>query len=521
MINPEIINRFAKGAAPRVLVVTDMSFAQGGNGFSLWQFVDTLLKAGMEVTQANLLNIGGEPEGTLLGEDGNGFKFNDPTNGLSREKYDVCFIFAFEIDKPRIFPNDPPPRQPRRQLGLPDLEDSELAAIKRFMKEGGGVFATGDHEDLGARTCKDIPRVSSMRKWYWNSLDPNNLENAPSIAGVNRLSTNLPGDDELYEFNDQSDRHLQRLYLNRRTEAGGGKNIDMPHPLMQTYPLMPLINERNERIFRPKAVVHIPDHPHEGECIIPSADKLQDRTEWPLELGGNEPVIPEIVAKSMSHGGAFPRKAPLTPREFIAIAAYDGHRAGVGRVVTDATWHHFIDINIDGTGSEFSGEHRSALMPKEDEIIPDIERQQIVIQLKRLQQHWRNLAEWLMPPQDRRRHAAAVHIADAVKSIPLDVLISLSSDLLDDLGRIIKTNLDSKLLPYQVNDLVETVLAMGISDPAQRRADNEEQRNRLELLKMVALGAVAAALANQREEDTDEVILANLAEAVKARLQQP
>ncbi|MCI5158632.1 MAG: hypothetical protein D3906_09385 [Candidatus Electrothrix sp. AUS1_2] len=320
MINPEIISKFAgEECKPRVLVVTDMWFSKENaifQGFSLYQFVNTLLKAGMEVTQANLVPYSGEPKGTLLG-----FKFDDQDNGLSREKYDVCFIFASDFSP--NFPN------------LPDLSQKELAAIKKFMDAGGGVFATGDHEDLGARTCKDIPRVNSMRKWFWNSLEPNNFENAPSIAGKNRLSTNLPGDDELYEFDDQSDRHLQRLYLNRRTEAGGGEDVDMPHPLMQA-------RGADGRI---KAIVHIPDHPHEGECVIPSAEALQNKEEWPLELGSNETVSPEIVAKSMSHGGGFPfgrePKAHLTPREFIAIAAYDGHRAAVGRVVTDATWHHF------------------------------------------------------------------------------------------------------------------------------------------------------------------------------------
>jgi hypothetical protein len=37
-------------------------------------------------------------------------------------------------------------------------------------------------------------------------------------------------------------------------------------------------------------------------------------------------------------------------RPFPVIAAYDGHRvhgpdAQPGRVVTDATWHHFFNIN--------------------------------------------------------------------------------------------------------------------------------------------------------------------------------
>jgi hypothetical protein len=455
MINPEIINRFAESGQPRVLVVTDISFTKEGNrGFSLARFIETLVNGEVlgrkaKVTKASLLAEGRDPEADIPG-----FTFDK----LLRSEYDVCFIFAIGSNGSR--------------------EPEELDAIKKFMDEGGGMFATGDHATLGAGVCRDIIRVNKMRKWT-------EVDGVPSADGEDRLSTNLPGNNERYEFNDQSDRHLQRLFLNYLTTAGGRNN---PHPLMQARGSDGSI----------KAIVHIPDHPHEGECVIPSAEALQNKEEWPLELGGDKPISPEIVAKSMSYGGILEdidRKAPLNPREFIAIAAYDGHRAGVGRVVTDATWHHFIDINIDGTGSEVLGEKLSALMPAddEDEIIPDIERQRIAIQLKRLQQHWRNLAEWLMPPQGRRRHAAAVHIADAVKSIPLDVLISLSSDLLDDLGQIIKTNLDSKLLPYQVNDLVETVLAMGISDPAQRRADNEEQRNRLELLKMVALGAVAAA----------------------------
>jgi hypothetical protein len=478
MINPAIINAFAEGAAPRVLVVTDLSFTKEGNGgFSLARFIETLVEGEVlgrkaRVTKASLLPEGSDPESDILG-----FTFDK----LLRSEYDVCFIFAIRPDG--------------------SLAPEEIDAIARFMEEGGGVFATGDHEDLGARTAKDIPRVSSMRKWFWDPADPNNFENAPSIAGINRLSTNLPGDDELYEFDDQSDRHLQRLYLNRRTEAGG--DVDMPHPLMQA-------RGSDGRI---KAIVHIPDHPHEGQCVIPSAEALQNKEEWPLELGSNETVSPEIVAKSMSHGGGFSGKEHLIPREFIAIAAYDGHRAGVGRVVTDATWHHFIDINIDGTGSlDNSGSSRTALMPADDEIVPDIERQRIAIQLKRLQQHWRNLAEWLMPPQARRRHAAVVNIADAVKSIPLDVLISLSSDLLDDLGGLIQTNLGRKLLPYQVNDLVNTVLAMGISDPTARKSVTPEQI-------ATALGAFAVALSKQTADADDEEILANLAEAVRVELQ--
>ncbi|MCI5220028.1 MAG: hypothetical protein D3914_12780, partial [Candidatus Electrothrix sp. LOE2] len=226
MINREVIESFTDDCKPHVLVVTDMWFSKDDaefRGFSLARFIETLVEGEVlgvkaKVTKASLLPEGLDPEADIPG-----FTFDK----LLRSEYDVCFIFTFE-----------PVIDPRRRgiagritgSPLPLLQPDELTAIKKFMEEGGGVFSTGDHEDLGARTAKDIPRVSSMRKWTRE-------QGAPSADGTDRLSTNLPGDDELYEFNDQSDRHLQRLYLNRRTKAGGtvkigdvDTHIDMPHP---------------------------------------------------------------------------------------------------------------------------------------------------------------------------------------------------------------------------------------------------------------------------------------------------
>ena len=57
-----------------------------------------------------------------------------------------------------------------------DLTEAELLALTEFMNQGGGVFATGDHADLGAPLCGRVPRVRTMRKWYLNGnpllLDP-------------------------------------------------------------------------------------------------------------------------------------------------------------------------------------------------------------------------------------------------------------------------------------------------------------------------------------------------------------
>ena len=85
-----------------------------------------------------------------------------------------------------------------------ELEASDpgaLAVLTQFMQAGGGVFATGDHENLGAALCARIPRVRAMRLWN---------QGTPSFDGIDRLSTNAPGrsdqgGNDVYEFGDQSD----------------------------------------------------------------------------------------------------------------------------------------------------------------------------------------------------------------------------------------------------------------------------------------------------------------------------
>lgn len=45
------------------------------------------------------------------------------------------------------------------------LDPPELKALTQFMDQGGGVFATGDHQHLGQPMCAEVPRVRSMRRW--------------------------------------------------------------------------------------------------------------------------------------------------------------------------------------------------------------------------------------------------------------------------------------------------------------------------------------------------------------------
>lgn len=357
-LDTPVLSRLYRECTPRVLVVTDGLNFDPAQGFGLSQFVNSLrngLVHGMTPivkTASRFASAGAEITG---------FNFNDATHGLSIGRYDVLFLLGFNGE------------------GSSDLPQAEVDTIARFMQDGGGVFATGDHQTLGASLSGNIPRVRQMRKWK-------NADAPPHVSNTLRHSTNLSGSDETEEFDDQSDAQPQRLYLNYQTVAGGTATIDrLAHPLMQM-------------VGRRRVLEVFPDHPHEGECRVPDplkgSFKLDgnDVLEWPADPVGAA-VSPEIVASSVSHGDGFPSgptgpKLGLVPKLFAAVAAYDGHRARVGRVVTDATWHHFININLDGTDSPFTAFTTAGGADTDA--------------MTRMRRYYVNLATWLMPRKVRR-----------------------------------------------------------------------------------------------------------------------
>jgi len=112
-------------------------------------------------------------------------------------------------------------------------------------------------------------------------------------------------------------------------------------------------------------------------------------------------VAPERVALGVARGDGFARdplfgtNAPLEPRAFLAIAAYDGQLAGVGRVVTDASWHHFVNLDLDGTGAP-PGQPAFQIPATSSAPAADTP------ELQRIRQYFRNLATWLLPRDVRR-----------------------------------------------------------------------------------------------------------------------
>ncbi|AFZ24243.1 hypothetical protein Cylst_1998 [Cylindrospermum stagnale PCC 7417] len=261
------------------------------------------------------------------------------------------------------------------------LNDKELRIISQFMDNGGGVFATGDHEDIGNGLCARIPRVRSMRKWYFPKEGLYGEPVAPPVGmgeldegeGFSKRHDTLrEGNDFGYQFDDQSDdipqQIIPKMYKTIYWNKEGIFIKRYPHPLLSKV----------------RGVIKVlPDHMHEGECYV-DEDLTKTFpfdgytiTEYPILPKTGKPLKPEVIAEAIVIGGhkdeysSLPTKAKI----FGVLGAYDGHKVNVGRVAVDATWHHFVNINIIGFNAS----------DKDKKVYNDIKT------------YWRNIGVWLAP----------------------------------------------------------------------------------------------------------------------------
>ncbi len=330
------------GCRTRVLIVSDGGPRFGTGGFGLSEAVDIVKAAD---TTDHPIEVVTAHTGLDADADVDEFTFagTHEYDGETRDlgDYDEIWLFGFAGSNS-------------------GMTGPELDALVDFMDAGGGVFATGDHDNLGGAMCGEIPRVKSMRQWYSGI--------APSGSGTERIDTNVPSPGADPQFDLQSDNIPQRIYP---TWYGAAADA-VPHPLLS---------------FEGGAVTYLPDHPHEGRCLVPSP---LDPAEWPEDDTGTR-VPPEVVAHGVSAGPGFSTSKPsITPPVlFGVIGAYDGHQTGVGRVVVDSTWHHWININLNGTGAA----PLSGGVPVDglyDGGLPTEEYLQI-------QAYFQNIAGWLEP----------------------------------------------------------------------------------------------------------------------------
>jgi hypothetical protein len=269
-----------------------------------------------------------------------------------------------------------------------DITADEQIAIADFMQGGGGVFAVGDHDGLGACMCGGLPRIRVMRKWFeWDHAftDPTTGEvfmpnwsvggdgTSPGYPGgmTDRFDTlqsdaTLFGGQQVYFFWDQSDPKPQTLM-----DAAGNPLTTSPNPIHAVL-----------RGTGGVPIADFPDHMHEGEAtdfstilasgasfdpngaggtpnMLTFIDKNNNKHQYQefQNPGGYQPT-PEIIAYGQDVGhatyygsqppGHMPDYPATNEKVHGTVCVYDGYGANVGRVVTGSTFHHYLDKNLIG-----------------------------------------------------------------------------------------------------------------------------------------------------------------------------
>ncbi|MCE7937444.1 hypothetical protein DCC79_03110 [bacterium] len=449
---PELIYPWWRRCAVKVLLVTDGGLNFGPGDFGLSTFVHVLLndapsRVKFDLTLAHLREGVTDAE-VMMGQPGisksiKGFRFDEPTH-FTPEMYDQIWLFGIATSFGAEYQYRSANQYPANRLS-----DGELSNISAHMNRGGGVFATGDHGFLGRALCGSLPRVRGMRHWadFPDSIDENN---EVSMGGRRRNDTNRVGHDVGTQFSDQSDDIPQLLDLKLySTYVSFLRRARYPHPVL---------------CGRTGRIDVLPDHPHEGECRVPgnlNETFPQDGSvEYPSSPGGLQ-IVPEVIAFSHVPAGNTAdkagSKAATIAHSFGAISAYDGHRAGVGRVICDATWHHFVNVNLIGVvegggfdqfdflgGDHHPGEHAS----KHDGFLSSPYGQGVLDQIKN---YYTNIGVWISPPArqrcfnrfawwqlvyaDRIMEAALIDPDVALEQIPVSTLLSIGIHARDAFGR--------------------------------------------------------------------------------------
>jgi len=331
--------------ATKVLIVLESNYrfdAPGGTpDFTYTTLVNTLIGAGFDVTRAH--RESDATPGVLQ-------SFNFAAAGVDLLVYDVIWLIGLHG------------RNLTGSSGGRDLSDPEIAAITRFMDAGGGVFATGDHDSLGSDLSGHIPRVRAARCWYGAGTDtiaPDNHspmptdfpKNFPPLSAA-RADTTRPNPAANYSeftapfvwFENQSDSVPQVI-----TPA--------------TTPAHPILRNGD------RDIVLYPDHMHEGNTLGEVAgynygQELEFDNETFVEfpaLAGEHPK-PEVIATGQALenasrfvSGSFADNAIAAAKSVNTLSVYNGRRVGVGRVVTGATFHHYVDINLTGDTDVVAG----------------------------------------------------------------------------------------------------------------------------------------------------------------------
>lgn len=429
-LNPDLYVPFLRPCTVKLLLVADGSLDFSEQDFGMATFVRSLLDmpgrhVRFQITLAHISNATGTrmmPGDARIARRIASFKF-DNGDHFGVDKYDAAFLFGISTGY-------------ARGAGYPSdrLSDAELRAITQFMNAGGGLFATGDHGMLGKPLSHAIPRARGMRRWQ--STSAQDTEDQVSMGGMRRNDTNRPPSSGS-SFEDQSDDVPQSIQPKLYRRQSGLFRYTYPHPLL----------------CGPRGMIRVmPDHPHEGECVEPTSTGADLDfggalgREYPDASDGGPRPLPEVVSFNSVLSGTRSGKAATLAQTFGGICAYDGHRAGIGRVVTDATWHHFVNVNLVGL---FNDAGLPAGHPWRSGFLGSAAGQ---AHLEDIKAYYRNLAVWLSRPErircmnsrlhwsllwdERVMEAVLTHTDVKLRSLDLHVIGLIGTHARDVLGRL-------------------------------------------------------------------------------------
>jgi hypothetical protein len=342
----------------KVLVVLDGDFRfdstgmPGQSDFTYSTLISALTGAGFDVTKAHRNTDGSATPGF------ESFQFNALPAGRSLLEFDAIWLIGWSGR------NDVVTSTSHSQPG--GLGAPQLNAIAAYMEAGGGIFAVGDHDSIGADMCGYLPRVRVMRTWYgvgdtaspfpqplptelqnFTKLDTGRADTVHKKTTTQTPPSQYPsfgdGVDNYVWFDNQSDRFPQTI---TPTPSGPA------HPILRH-------DARDITVF--------PDHMHEGNTLgeLSAATYNYATTMSPFgdtsntefrEIAGQR-ERPKVIAtgQALAQASRFATSptaviGPVaTPKTVNTLSTYEGRNAGVGRIVTGSTFHHYIDINLIGS----------------------------------------------------------------------------------------------------------------------------------------------------------------------------
>jgi hypothetical protein len=342
----------------KVLVVLDGDFrfdvtgAPGQLDFTYSTLISALLGAGFDVTKANRSVDSSATPGF------DSFQFNALPAGRSLLEFDAIWLIGWSGR------NDVVTSTLTSQPG--GLGAAQLNAIAAYMEAGGGVFAVGDHDSVGADMSGYLPRVRVMRTWYglgdtaspfpqplptelqnFTKQDTGRADTIHKKTAADMPPSQYPpqadGVNNYVWFDNQSDRFSQTI---TPTPSGPA------HPILRS-------DGRDITVF--------PDHMHEGNTLGELSAATYDYTTMMSPFGDTSKLEfrdvaglrerPKVIAtgQGFAQASRFAANPPAliapvaTPKTVNTLSTYDGRNVGVGRIVTGSTFHHYIDINLIGS----------------------------------------------------------------------------------------------------------------------------------------------------------------------------